>query len=237
MFKSKFMLVVLAFISTLGVHAQVTDEFNLDTGDTAMQIALQKELIEILVSDSNEVQAEYKKDSVFYVSDKLDKYKEIFAAICKSDPLEKCPEVYFTTRKLSGIASMYPNGVLAINEDIISRINLSEAIFVLSHEYAHYKFQHSKQRVKIIAKTVADNGLMIREPEQALASAGFMHQVVDAHHKYEDQADLYGFNYIIKNDIKINCEDMFNKIAGNAIVSTDKHKSVADRCKNYKGQL
>lgn len=235
MFKSKFMVFVLATGSIFGAYAQVSDELNLDTGETAMQISLQKELIEILVNDSDEVQVEYKKDKTFYTNEDLNRYKELFAAICKNDPLEKCPEVFFTTRDLSGIASMYPNGVLAINEEIIKRINLDEAVFVLSHEYAHYKYQHSRQRVKIIAKSVVDNSLPIREPEQALASAGFMVKVGEAHHRYEDEADLYGFNYIIKHNIKINCVEMFNKVAGNQAVSTDKHGSISDRCKNYKG--
>jgi predicted Zn-dependent protease len=229
------MVFVLTVLASLSVNAQVPDVLDLNSGETAMQISLQKELLEILVNDSNEVQETYKKDGTFYTNDKLNQYKEVFTVICKSDPLEKCPEIIFTTRDLSGIASMYPNGVLAINEGIVSRINLSEATFVMAHEYAHYKFQHSRQRVKIIAKTVVDNALMIREPEQALASAGFMVPVTEAHHRYEDQADLYGFNYIIKNDIKINCEDMLNRIAGNETVSTDKHSSISDRCKNYKG--
>lgn len=235
MLKFKFMMVIFSVLVAFGVHAQDQEVLNINTGDSYMQIALQKELLGILITDSNEVQSEYRQDKTFYTNDNLNQYKEIFSQICTDDPLEKCPEITFTTRDISGIASMYPNGVLAINEGIMNRIDLSESTFVLAHEYAHYKFQHSKQRVKIIAKSVVDNSLMIREPEQALASAGFMPKVSEAHHKYENEADMYGFNYIIEHNIKIDCESMFNRVAGDANVSTDKHGSISDRCKNYKG--
>ena len=47
MFKSKFMIVVFAVLATFGVYAQVPDELNLNTGETAMQISLQKSLEKI----------------------------------------------------------------------------------------------------------------------------------------------------------------------------------------------
>ena len=228
----KMVIFVLALAAANFSFAQRT-EVDLDTG-SAMEISLQKEIYGILISDSDEVQAEYKENGVMYTNEKLDVYKNILSSICEQDNAKVCPEVYFTKRMEQGIASMYPNGVLSINEAIIGRINDNEATFLLAHEYAHYKFNHSKQRMKVIAKSVADHGYMIREPEQALAYAGFFNGVKEAHYEYENQADAYGFAYLSAKGKKIECEKMFFKIAHGAVISNDKHDSVAKRCSNYK---
>lgn len=229
---SKLVILALAMACASVSFAQRT-EVDMETG-TAMQMSLQKEIYGILISDSDEVQAEYKEKGIMYKSEKLDVYKTIFADICARDKAESCPEVWFTKRTESGIASMYPNGILVINEDIVGRITLNEATFLLAHEYAHYKFNHSKQRMKVIAKSVVDNAYMIREPEQALAYAGFFKGVKEAHYDYENQADAYGFAYVKEKGVKFECEKMFLKIADGAVISNDKHDSVAKRCENYK---
>lgn len=210
-------------------------EVDLETGAYAMQISLQKEVYGILISDTDEVQAEYKQKGVMYRNDKLAKYQKMFDAICASDKAEVCPEIYFTTRTEQGIASMYPNGVLTINEEIARRINDNEATFLLAHEYAHYKYNHSKQRMKVVANAIVENAIMIREPEQALGAAGFLPGVREAHYMYEKEADAYGFAYVTQQGIKLECENMFLKIAGGDTISNDKHDSVAQRCTHYKG--
>ena len=229
---SKMVIVAMALAFSHASFAQRTD-VDLESG-TAMQVSLQKEIYGILISDSDEVQAEYKEKAIMYKNEKLEKYKTMFTAICVQDKAASCPEVWFTKRVEQGIASMYPNGVLVINEEIVGRINDNEAAFLLAHEYAHYKFNHSKQRMKVIAKSVVDNAYMIREPEQALAYAGFFNGVKEAHYDYENQADAYGFAYVMGNGIKIECEKMFLKIADGAVISNDKHDSVTKRCTNYK---
>ena len=229
---SKLVVLVIAVASAAVCFAQRT-EVDLDVG-TAMQISLQKEIYGILISDTDEVQAEYKEKGVMYKNEKLDKYKAIMGAICLRDKAVACPEVYFTKRVQQGIASMYPNGVLVINEEIAARINDNEAAFLVAHEYAHYKFNHSKQRMTVIAKSVSDHGYMIREPEQALQYGSMFNGVREAHYDYENQADAYGFSYVEEKGFKIECEKMFSKIAGGAVISNDKHDSVSKRCANYK---
>lgn len=229
---SKIIVLVIS-LACLGVSLAQRTEVDMDAG-TAMQISLQKEIYGILISDTDEVQAEYKEKGIMYKSEKLKKYKTMLNAICTRDNARVCPEIYFTKRVEQGIASMYPNGVLVINEAIIGRIDDNEAMFLLAHEYAHYKFNHSKQRMTVIAKSVADHGYMIREPEQALQYGGMFNGVREAHYEYENQADAFGFSYVIANGTKIECEQMFLKIAGGSIISNDKHDSVAARCANYK---
>lgn len=227
-------LVILAMgLACASISFAQRTEVDMETG-TAMQISLQKEIYGLLISDSDEVQAEYKEKGIMYKNEKLGTYKAIFADICARGKTESCPDVWFTKRTEQGIASMYPNGILVINEEIVGRIDLNEATFLLAHEYAHYKLNHSKQRMKVIAKSVVDNAYMIREPEQALAYAGFFNGVKEAHYDYENQADAYGFAYIVEKGVKIECDKMFLKIADGAVISNDQHDSVAKRCENYK---
>lgn len=229
---SKLAILAIAMACSHVSFAQRT-EVDMEVG-TAMQVSLQKEIYDKLISDSDEVQAEYKENGRMYKSENLDKYKAIFAAICEQDKAQVCPEVWFTKRTEQGIASMYPNGVLVINEEIVGRINDSEATFLLAHEYAHYKFNHSRQRMTVIAKSVVDNAYMIREPEQALAYGFLFNGVKEAHYDYENQADAYGFAYVASKGIKFECEKMFLKISEGEPISNDKHDSVAKRCTNYK---
>ena len=228
---SKLFVLAITMISA-GISFAQRTEVDLDVG-TAMQISLQKEIYGILISDTDEVQTEYKEQGVMYKNDKLDKYKAILGAICERDRANVCPEVYFTKRVQQGIAAMYPNGVLVINEAIAARINDNEATFLVAHEYAHYKFNHSKQRMTVIAKSVADHGYMIREPEQALQYGSMFNGVKEAHYDYENQADAYGFAYVVEKGLKLECEKMFLKIADGAVISNDKHDSVAKRCTSY----
>lgn len=227
-------IVLVASMLCAGAAMANRTEVDLAVGESAMQISLQKELYGILISDSDEVQAEYKAKGTFYKNDQLAQYQKAFALVCERDNAAVCPEVFFTKRTEQGIASMYPNGVLVLNEELASRINGNEMAFLLSHEYAHYKFNHSKQRMVVIAKSVVDNGVMIRDPEQALAVAGFIPSVREAHYAYEGESDAYGFSYIAKYGIAIDCGKMFAKITGGEAISNDKHESVDKRCAGYK---
>lgn len=226
-------VVLIASMFCAGAAMAQRTHVDLTQGETAMQISLQKELYGILISDSNEVQAEYKSQGIMYKSDKLAPYQQAFDLICERDKASPCPEVFFTKRTEQGIASMYPNGVLVLNEVLMSRINDKEAAYLLAHEYGHYKFNHSKQRMVVIAKSVVDNGIMIREPEQALGAAGFFPGVRDAHYAYENEADAYGFAYIKKHGMVIDCMKMFATIAGGEAISNDKHDSIEKRCAAY----
>lgn len=224
------------FVSLVFVFSSVcyaNDALDLETGDSAMQISLQKELYEIIISDSDESVKKYEEEKVFYTNENLNQYKSILNAICLEENILRCPRIFFTTRERSGIMSMYPNGVLAINENFVKRITLDEANFSIAHEFAHYKFQHSRQRVKILAKAVADKALPLREPEQALVIAILIPEVQNAHYSYEDEADLYGINYIKRKNIKINCLQMFNNIVENNIISDEKHHPVEKRCTRF----
>lgn len=231
---SKLAILALGFL-TMGVATAERVHVDLETGATAMQIALQKEVFGILVSDSDEAQEGYRKEGIFYRNANMAQYQDIFTTICTRDGQVPCPEVYFTKRTEQGIASMYPNGVLVMNEADMGRINLNEATFILAHEFAHYKMSHSKQRSKVIAQSVVDNAIMIREPEQAVGTSMFLPGVKEAHYDYENQADAYGFAYVTKYGIKIDCTSMFLKIANGEVINNDKHDSVAKRCANYKG--
>ena len=227
-------MVILAMgLAFAGISFAQRTQVDMEVG-TAMQRALQKEIYGILISDSDEVQAEYKSKDVMYKNEKLVPFQKMFNQICERDNAGSCPEVYFTKRTEQGIASMYPNGILVINEEIVSRINENEAVFLLAHEYAHYKFNHSKQRMVVIANSVVENAYMVREPEQALAYAGMFKGVKEAHYDYENQADAYGFAYVKQYGFKIECAKMFARIAGDAVVSNDKHDSVEKRCMQHK---
>ena len=69
------------------------------------------------------------------------------------------------------------------------------------------------------------------EPEQALAAAGFLSEVREIHHVYEREADAYGYAYIAKKGIAIDCLRLYHKIAGDEPVSTDKHDPIEERCR------
>ena len=72
---------------------------------------------------------------------------------------------------------------------------------------------------------------IIGEPEQALAAAGFLSEVREIHHVYEREADAYGYAYIAKKGIAIDCLRLYHKIAGDEPVSTDKHDPIEERCR------
>lgn len=221
-------------MSFMGIAWAERTEVDMNAGATAMQISLQKEIYGIVLSDTQEAQNGYKDQGIMYQAPGLAKYQAIMQSICQHDGEAVCPPVYFTKRVEQGIAAMYPNGVLVLNDDMIKRITHDEAVFVLAHEYAHYKFAHTKQRMLVIAKSVVDNAYMIKEPEHALAYAGFFLGVKDAHYAYENQADAYGFDYIKAMGIQIDCNAMMQRIAGDEKVSTDKHSSISERCAAYR---
>lgn len=205
-------------------------ELNLRTGDSAMQIALQQEVYGILLSDTKEVHAEYRANGTFYDAPELQPYRDVFQIICADAGVGSCPEIVFTRRTEQGIAAMYPNGVLALNADLMRRLSVNEVAFVLAHEYAHFYFQHSKRRMKVLAKAVVDNSVMLREPEQALSIAGFLPEVRAIHQAYERESDAYGFDYLKRKGLTIECVALHRKIAGDAPISTDTHDSTEARC-------
>lgn len=220
-------------MSFMGIALAERTEVDMNAGATAMQISLQKEIYGIVLSDTQEAQNGYKEQGIMYQAPGLAKYQAIMQSICQHDSEAGCPSVYFTKRVEQGIAAMYPNGVLVLNDNMIKRITHDEAVFVLAHEYAHYKFAHTKQRMTVIAKSVVDNAYMIKEPEDALAYSMFFLGVKDAHYAYEHQADAYAFDYIKAKNIQIDCNGMMQRIAGDVVVSTDKHSSISERCAAY----
>ena len=151
-------------MSFMGIALAERTEVDMNAGATAMQISLQKEIYGIVLSDTQEAQNGYKEQGIMYQAPGLAKYQAIMQSICQHDSEAGCPSVYFTKRVEQGIAAMYANGVLVLNDDMIKRITHDEAVFVLAHEYAHYKFAHTKQRMTVIAKSVVDNAYMIKEP-------------------------------------------------------------------------
>ena len=226
-----FMVVVVGLASSLTYAAGEPGDTDLTQGDSAMQISLQKEVYGILLSDTAEVHREYRVDGTFYTSDALRIYRSILNSICTDALQADCPEIVFTKRTLQGIAAMYPNGVLALNETLMARLNLDEATFILAHEYGHFHLAHSKRRMKVLAKAIVDNSIPLREPEQALGAAGFLPEVREIHHAYEREADAYGYAYIAKKGIVLDCLRMYHKIAGDEQVSTDKHDPIEERCR------
>lgn len=68
---------------------------NLEEGTSYMQIALQKEIYDILISDTNEIQAIYREDKSSYKNDSLIPYEKILKEICSRDNSETCPEIYY----------------------------------------------------------------------------------------------------------------------------------------------
>ena len=226
-----FMVVVIGLASVLGHAAGAPGDTDLTQGDSAMQISLQKEVYGILLSDTADVHREYRADGTFYTSDALRIYRSILNSICTDAVQANCPDIVFTKRTLQGIAAMYPNGVLALNEELMARLTLDEATFILAHEFGHFHLAHSKRRIKVLAKAIVDNSIPLLEPEQALAAAGFLSEVREIHHVYEREADAYGYAYIAKKGIAIDCLRLYHKIAGDEPVSTDKHDPIEERCR------
>lgn len=232
--KSIKFIIALAVFSFISFSFANTTNVDMEEGDGAMQIALQKNLYEILISDTLEIQAEYREKKSSYKNESLIPYEKILKEICDNYNAKKCPEVYLTDREGKGLASMGPTGILSLNEQMLKKININEATFIIAHEYAHYKLSHSKERMKVIAKSISDHAIMIREPEQALAISMMLPNVKEAHYKYENEADAYAFNYINNNKIKIDCEKMFLSILNGKVISTDNHESFEKRCENHK---
>lgn len=226
-----FMVMVVSLASVLAHAVGSSDNTDFSQGASAMQISLQKEVYGILLSDTAEVQQEYRADGTFYTSDALAPYRSILKTICAEAARSDCPDITFTKRTLQGIAAMYPNGVLALNEELMARLTLDEATFILAHEFGHFHLAHSKRRIKVLAKAIVDNSIPLLEPEQALAAAGFLSEVREIHHVYEREADAYGYAYIAKKGIAIDCLRLYHKIAGDEPVSTDKHDPIEERCR------
>ena len=128
-----FMVMVVSLASVLAHAVGSSDNTDFSQGASAMQISLQKEVYGILLSDTAEVQQEYRADGTFYTSDALAPYRSILKAICAEAARSDCPDITFTKRTLQGIAAMYPNGVLALYEELMARFTLDEVSFILAH--------------------------------------------------------------------------------------------------------
>ena len=125
------MVMVVSLASVLAHAVGSSDNTDFSQGASAMQISLQKEVYGILLSDTAEVQQEYRADGTFYTSDALAPYRSILKTICAEAARSDCPDITFTKRTLQGIAAMYPNGVLALNEELMARLTLDEARFIM----------------------------------------------------------------------------------------------------------
>lgn len=85
-----FMLMVVSPSSVLAHAVGSSDETDFSQA-SAMQISLQKEVYGILLSDTVEVQQEYRADGTFYTSDALAPYRSILKAICSEAARSDCP--------------------------------------------------------------------------------------------------------------------------------------------------
>jgi Zn-dependent protease with chaperone function len=233
-------IVFLGFLIGMVLNIQAQDISNDKlTSEEVMQLnymknAMQKEIWRIVLTDTFELQQnELKQGIIFKEDNKHDilKYQEILTEICVEEKTSSCPEIFFTHKKNIPAASMYPNGKMYLNIDLIDKLSNDEIYFVIAHEMGHFVLQHSLKNTQFMANSIIDSGLMVADIDKLVAASFMIPGIKKFHYQIEAEADEFAIKYIKKKNIKINCITMFKKIIGDEKVSTEQHAGTEERCK------
>lgn len=239
--KTGFFIAIFTMFSTSS-QAQVTPNDQL-TPEQLQQLnymknAMQKEIWSIILTDTFELQQQELKEGIIFKEEgkhNVAKYQEWMTEICVEEKTPSCPEAYFTRKKNIPVASMYPNGKMYLNIDLIDRLNDDEVYFAIAHEMGHFVLQHSFKNTQFMANSIGDNGLMVADMEKWVAASFMIPGMREFHHKVEAEADQFAVKYIKKKNIKINCLAMFKRMIGDEKVSTDQHAGTEERCQMITG--
>ncbi len=201
----------------------------------AAPLSLSKEVYEIMIQESSEAALESITSGVYYKNEALKKYQNILNDVCALFPNKKCPELYFSKREVipgskPQTAAMLPIGLLALSEEALQSLDTNQAIFIVSHEYAHYHYGHSLKRINAASKSVWDHGIMITEPEKIFMVIPMLPGMRDFLQNVEQEADDFALAYLKFRGLEFDCKSMYKTLLGGRVESTDKHKSVDERC-------
>lgn len=237
--RSFFVAIISMFMATTQAQVKENNENKeIETPEQTQQIAylknaMQKEIWNIILTDTFELQKdELKNGIIFKESEKYNvlKYQQWMTDICVAENTSNCPEIFFTRKSNIPIASMYPNGKLLLNIDVLDRLNDDELYFTIAHEMGHFVNQDSFKNTHMMAHLILENGLMIADMEKWVGASFMIPGMREYHHKVEAAADQFALKYMKKNKIKIDCEVMFHKMVGNEKVSTEQHAGTNERC-------
>lgn len=149
----KLMSKAFVVISTMFVlNAQAQSVESKETPEQVAQInylkgAMQKEIWSIILTDTFELQLQELKDGVIFKEEgkhNILKYQEWMTEICVQEKVSSCPEAFFTRKKNIPVASMYPNGKIYLNIDVIDRLTDDEVYFSIAHEMGCCLFYDSR---------------------------------------------------------------------------------------------
>lgn len=194
---------------------------------------IQKEIWKIILTDTFELQKEELKNNIIFKEDKkynISKYQEWVTEICVEEKTSSCPEIFFTRKTNIVAASMYPNGKLYLNIDMLNRLTDDEIYFIIAHEVGHFVLKHSFKKTEHMAASIVDNTFMVADIEKLVSASFMIPGMREHHHKSESEADKFAVIQIRKKNIQLACLDMFSKMTGEEIVSTQQHASVQERC-------
>lgn len=230
-----FVLILAIFI----LNAQAQSVKSKETPEQVAQInylkgAMQKEIWSIILTDTFELQLQELKDGVIFKEEgkhSILKYQELMTEICVQEKVSSCPEAFFTRKKNIPVASMYPNGKMYLNIDVIDRLTDDEVYFSIAHEMGHFINQDSLKKTIFMANQIVDNGLMVADMDKWVAASFMVPGMREYHHKVEAAADQFAVKYMKKNKKTIDCELMFKKMLGEEKASTEQHDGVEERCK------
>lgn len=210
---------------------------------TILKSRLQKNLYDLIISQSNEYLNEKVKDGSFSLNRQKDRYTKIMAELCDVQRTLHCPPTYFANKKEDqksvGIGSMYPNKVMVLYKELADQLSHVEISFIIAHEFAHFKYYHSVLRSYVLADAVVDGGFIVTEEENILGVAGFLPGIPEFHREMETQADVFAAKYLKSKGLTFDCDKMFEKLTmtEDQEVTTDqhvfdpKHESDGERCK------
>lgn len=193
--------------------------------------ALEKNLWDSLIAETDAVLAENLANGTVFKDASLAKYEKMIKTLCADFHDIQCMPVYFTKNTGLDIAAAYPNQVIQINKQAVADLSDDEVLFVLAHEYGHHHFKHSRNLVKLTAKFVYENGIVVTDEMTVLNSSFIFKGTVPYYHKVERQADDFAFKYLAKKHHTIDCEALFKKLLNGQKASTDMHDSPGERCR------
>jgi hypothetical protein len=181
-----------------------------------------------MVSDTNALMQDYEVDKIVYINNKLPRYKEVMQEVCNNNNSVECPKLKFTNLNIVG-ASIYPNGIMLINEEAVNRLSYSQISFVLAQQFNLFKTNAAKQRAQALAAYLTLLNIEVT-PQKALSIQGLVPELIVTRTEIEKSAFLFAFDYIEKQNLHINCMEMMEQLINDSEKFKNDSKAISQRC-------
>lgn len=181
-----------------------------------------------MIEDTNELIKDYESDNTVYMNDKLHRYIEVMQEVCENNKSVECPQLKFTSLNIVG-ASMYPNGVLLLNENSMSRISYSQITFVLAQQFHLFKTNAAKQRAQALAAYLSLLNIEA-SPQKALSIQSLVPELIVTRREIEKSAYLFAFDYIKNQNLHVDCMQMMEQLINDNEKFNDNLKAISERC-------